>query len=246
MRGEKMRIAISTDNGYVSAHFGRCPAYTLVDIEEGQVLRKEEIANPGHSPGFLPRFLAERDVKIVIAGGMGPRAQSLFAENKIEVISGVQGKVDEVIERFIRNELSPGEDLCEHESEGDQHQFHHEHESDRALLQPGKPGPTGKICITSRGSDLDSEVEEVFGRAAYFIFVNPETMEIEVYQNPAKDQAHGAGIQSAQLMAEKGVTALFTGQIGPNARRVVEAAGIQIRLVGGGTVKDIVNGLREN
>jgi len=89
-------------------------------------------------------------------------------------------------------------------------------------------------------------VEEVFGRAAYFIFVNLETMEIEAYQNPAKDQAQGAGIQSAQLMAEKGVTALFTGQVGPNARRVLESAGIQVRLVRNGTIKDILNSLREN
>jgi predicted Fe-Mo cluster-binding NifX family protein len=68
-----MRIAISTDQGYVSAHFGRCPSYTIIDIKEGQILNREEIPNPGHQPGFLPQFLSERGVNCIIAGGMGPR-----------------------------------------------------------------------------------------------------------------------------------------------------------------------------
>jgi predicted Fe-Mo cluster-binding NifX family protein len=232
-----MRIAISTDNGFVSAHFGRCPSYTIADIEEGKVLRSEEIANPGHSPGFLPRFLSEKGVSVIIAGGMGPRAKSLFVENNIQVITGVQGKVEEAIERFARHEIRPGEDLCEH---GGEHQYHHDSQQEKTSRL------TGKICITSKGPDLDAEVEDVFGRASYFLFVEPETMEFEVYKNPAVEEAHGAGIQSAQLMAEKGVTAVLTSQIGPNARRVLESAGIRIILVSGGTVQEAINSLRGN
>ena len=55
-----MKLAISTDGGNVSAHFGRCPTYTLVDVEEGNIVAREEIPNPGHRPGFLPGYLAER------------------------------------------------------------------------------------------------------------------------------------------------------------------------------------------
>jgi len=89
-----MKIAISTDSGHVSAHFGRCPAYTLVDIEEGKIIRRTEIPNPGHQPGFLPDYLSRMGVTAIIAGGMGPRAQGLFAEKKIQTIIGVQGRVD--------------------------------------------------------------------------------------------------------------------------------------------------------
>jgi predicted Fe-Mo cluster-binding NifX family protein len=239
-----MRIAIATDNGSVAAHFGRCPSYTIVDVEEGKVIGREEIANPGHSPGFLPRFLAEKGVKVIIAGGMGPRAQSHFDDKNIESITGVQGNVDEIIESFLRNELKSGEDLCEHVSG-----VHHHHQ------QEPEPGPTefpqdkfaltGKICITAKGSDLNSQVEEVFGRAAYFIFADLETMAIEAYQNSARDQVQGAGIQSAQLVAEKGARALVAGQVGPNARRVLEAAGIRIIQVGPGTVREILNILKK-
>jgi len=78
-----MKIAISTDVGFVSAHFGRCPSFTIADIEEGKVSSVEEINNPGHQPAFLPNFLAERGVKYIICGGMGNRAQMLFAEKKL-------------------------------------------------------------------------------------------------------------------------------------------------------------------
>jgi hypothetical protein len=57
-----MKVAISTDGDYVSAHFGRCPAFTLVDIDGNMVLGRERVENPGHEPAFLPGFLAEKGV----------------------------------------------------------------------------------------------------------------------------------------------------------------------------------------
>ncbi|MBA1336952.1 MAG: hypothetical protein HPY66_3388 [Firmicutes bacterium] len=58
-----MRIAISTDRRHVSPHFGRCPSFTLVDIENGKTLKRVEVENPGHSPGYIPQFLHEKGVK---------------------------------------------------------------------------------------------------------------------------------------------------------------------------------------
>jgi len=107
-----MKIAISTDTGFVSAHFGRCPSFTIAEIEEGKVLKIEEINNPGHQPAFLPNFLAERGVKYIICGGMGNRAQMLFAEKKIIPVIGVTGKIEEVIEKFVQGKLEAGESFC--------------------------------------------------------------------------------------------------------------------------------------
>jgi len=73
-----MRIAISTDGEQVSAHFGRCPAFTILDIDDGRVVGKEVIENPGHQPGFIPQFLHDKGVNCIIAGGMGPRAAEIF------------------------------------------------------------------------------------------------------------------------------------------------------------------------
>ena len=107
-----MKIAISTDSGYVSEHFGRCPAFTIAEIEDGKVLKIEEINNPGHQPGFLPAFLAERGVKYIICGGMGNRAQALFTERGIIPIIGVSGKVSAVIEEFVQGRLKGEESSC--------------------------------------------------------------------------------------------------------------------------------------
>jgi len=107
-----MRIAISTDAGFVSAHFGRCPSFAIAEIEEGKVLKVEEINNPGHQPAFLPNFLEERGVKYIICGGMGNRAQMLFAEKKITPIIGVTGKIEEVIEKFAQGKLKSEESFC--------------------------------------------------------------------------------------------------------------------------------------
>jgi predicted Fe-Mo cluster-binding NifX family protein len=107
-----MRIAISTEGETVSAHFGRCPAFTIVDIEDGKVLHKEQISNPGHHPGFLPQFLHEKGVSYIIAGGMGQRAVQLFADQEIKIIVGVSGTIDDVISKIMDGTLKGGESLC--------------------------------------------------------------------------------------------------------------------------------------
>ncbi|MEW6685939.1 MAG: NifB/NifX family molybdenum-iron cluster-binding protein [Candidatus Edwardsbacteria bacterium] len=107
-----MKVAISTDGDYVSPHFGRCPTFTIVEIEEEKVVSKEVVENPGHQPAFLPHFLSEKGVSCIIAGGMGRRAEALFAEKGIETLVGIAGRVDEVIEKLIAGTLKGGESLC--------------------------------------------------------------------------------------------------------------------------------------
>ncbi|PIU68584.1 MAG: dinitrogenase iron-molybdenum cofactor [Armatimonadetes bacterium CG07_land_8_20_14_0_80_40_9] len=113
-----MKVAISTEGDYVSAHFGRCPDYTILEIEDWEVKDKKVIPNPGHEPGFLPKYLSDMGVSCIICGGMGPRAQDLFAEQNIETLIGVQGPIDEVIDAFLKGELVAGDSLCDHEIRG--------------------------------------------------------------------------------------------------------------------------------
>ena len=107
-----MRVAISTDGDFVSAHFGRCPHFTIVDIENVKVVKKETVANPGHSPGALPQFLHQMGAEAIIAGGMGMRAAGFFDELGVKAIMGITGKIDEVIEQLIKGTLKGGESLC--------------------------------------------------------------------------------------------------------------------------------------
>ena len=86
-----------------------------------------------------------------------------------------------------------------------------------------------KIAITSKGRDLESEVDPRFGRAAYIIVVDTDSLEFEVLDNSENVNAFkGAGIQAATMMSDKGAKALLTGSCGPNAFKILKAAKIDV------------------
>ena len=97
-----------------------------------------------------------------------------------------------------------------------------------------------KIAISSTGKDFDSQIDPRFGRCQYFIFIDPETMAFEAAENQGLMASGGAGVQAAQLIVQKGVNALITGNLGPNAASALSAAGIKVYLVSGGTVKEAI------
>ncbi len=107
-----MKVAISTDNGMVSAHFGRCPQFTILEIEDSGLKNKEVIENPGHHPGYLPEFLKKKGVNCIIAGGMGNRAKDLFDKANIDTFLGIQGSIDQVTEGILNGTLEGAENIC--------------------------------------------------------------------------------------------------------------------------------------
>ena len=112
-----MRYAVPVNNGVVSTHFGHCEQFALIDADEKQkeILRKEFIPSPGHQPGLLPEWLAERGVSVVIAGGMGLRAQDLFRQNQIEVVIGaLETDAEKVVLSHLDGKLATGENICDH------------------------------------------------------------------------------------------------------------------------------------
>ena len=92
------------------------------------------------------------------------------------------------------------------------------------------------VCITSKGPSLDAPLDPTFGRAAYFLFVDSEKPDIAAHKNTPS--AHGAGVQAAQFLADKGVSALITGNVGPNALRGLEAARISVFTCPSGTAEE--------
>ena len=107
-----MKVAVPTDSGEVSQHFGRCPEFTIANIEGDEVTEKKIIENPGHKPGYIPEFLKEKGVDCVITGGIGRKAIALFEKYDIMLFTGLEGKIEEVIENFISGELTRGENPC--------------------------------------------------------------------------------------------------------------------------------------
>jgi predicted Fe-Mo cluster-binding NifX family protein len=98
-----------------------------------------------------------------------------------------------------------------------------------------------KLCVTAEGEDLDSLVDPRFGRCAYFLIIDRDSLEFEVIENGNSSSGGGAGIQSGQLIASKGVTAVITGNVGPNAFRTLEAAGIDVITGASGRVQEVVD-----
>ncbi|MHA1771116.1 MAG: NifB/NifX family molybdenum-iron cluster-binding protein [Candidatus Thorarchaeota archaeon] len=97
-----------------------------------------------------------------------------------------------------------------------------------------------KLCITSTGPTLDAPVDPRFGRCAYFIFVDSDTLAFEAVPNEAAMSAGGAGIRASQYVASKGVDVVITGSVGPNAFPALQSSGIQILLHTGGTVQQAI------
>ncbi len=129
-----MRIAVSADNAQglesiAAHHFGRCPYYILVDVEDNKVKNVKEIANPhydNHRPGAVPQLIHEHGTDVMLAGGMGRRAITLFQRYDIEAYTGASGTVRRAIEQYLGGMLEDARPCKEHTG-GDQT---HDHEYD--------------------------------------------------------------------------------------------------------------------
>jgi len=112
-----MRIAIPISEDKLSAHFGHCERFALLDVDPTakKILKREDIEAPPHQPGLLPPWLAEKGVNMIIASGMGQRAQELFADQGIQVVVGAASEIPEKIVRdYLAGTLKVGENVCDH------------------------------------------------------------------------------------------------------------------------------------
>jgi predicted Fe-Mo cluster-binding NifX family protein len=112
-----MKCAVPVTGGVVSTHFGHCEQFALFDIDEQErrILGKTLVASPGHQPGLLPEWLAGQGVSLVIAGGMGSRAQGLFQQNRIGVITGImESEPEKAVLSYLEGTLATGPNICDH------------------------------------------------------------------------------------------------------------------------------------
>ena len=112
-----MRIAIPVTGGKLSAHFGHCEQFALVEVDRDKkaILGQKILDAPPHQPGLLPEWLAQQGAELIIAGGMGQMARSLFAQSGITVVVGAPSVTPEQIaSAYLDGSLETGENICDH------------------------------------------------------------------------------------------------------------------------------------
>ena len=114
------KIAVASENEMVTEHFGHCINFNIFEAEDKKIVRSNSIQNPGHKPGFLPNFLNDMGVNVIISGGMGAGAIDIFNEKNIEVVVGASGKADAAANAYLEGTLKSTGSVC-HE-----HQHHDE------------------------------------------------------------------------------------------------------------------------
>lgn len=107
-----MRIAVASEKDTVTEHFGHCINFNIFDVEDDKIVKSESIMNPGHKPGFLPLFLHEQGINVIIAGGMGGGAVDIFNQKGIEVILGATGLAKDAASQYIKGELETKGSIC--------------------------------------------------------------------------------------------------------------------------------------
>ena len=111
-----MRIAIPIHQGKLCLHFGHCDQFAVIDTDAANTItNREDLTPPPHEPGLLPRWLHEKNVNVIIAGGMGQRAQQLFDQNNIQVIVGAPvDSPESLVDAYLNNTLQSGQNVCDH------------------------------------------------------------------------------------------------------------------------------------
>ena len=117
---EMIKIAVASENEMVTEHFGHCVNFNIFETQNDQIVKSEYIANPGHKPGFLPNFLNELGVNVVISGGMGSGAIEIFNEKGIEVVVGASGEAKAVAAAYLQGVLKSTGSVCHEHQHQDQ------------------------------------------------------------------------------------------------------------------------------
>ncbi len=110
-----MRFAIPLYDGKLCLHFGYCDLFAVIDTDNGAVVSRKDIPPPPHEPGVLPKWLHEQGVNVILAGGMGQRAQQLFVRTNIEVVVGAPADTPEhLVTAYLNQTLLTGVNACDH------------------------------------------------------------------------------------------------------------------------------------
>ena len=114
-----MKIAVASEGKMVAGHFGHCEGFHIFTMTGSNVSGREFVQNPGHKPGFLPNYLNDLGVNVIISGGMGGGAIEIFNEKGIEVVTGATGDAEAAAARFASGGLKSTGSVCHEHQHSD-------------------------------------------------------------------------------------------------------------------------------
>ncbi|HPG92328.1 MAG TPA: NifB/NifX family molybdenum-iron cluster-binding protein [Clostridia bacterium] len=107
-----MKIAVACEGKMVTEHFGHCENFMVYESVDNKIIEEKSYPNPGHRPGFLPNYLNELGVNVIISGGMGGGAIDIFNELNIEVVTGARGDAKKAVENYLNGSLKSTGSIC--------------------------------------------------------------------------------------------------------------------------------------
>ncbi|MFA5449775.1 MAG: NifB/NifX family molybdenum-iron cluster-binding protein [Clostridia bacterium] len=107
-----MKIAVACEGKQITEHFGHCQNFMIFEVENDKIAGVNSLPNPGHRPGFLPNFLNELGVNVIVSGGMGGGAINIFNEINIKVVTGAKGDAETAVKQYLSGNLKSTESVC--------------------------------------------------------------------------------------------------------------------------------------
>lgn len=238
-----MRVAVTIWNGRISPVFDVARSVILAEVEGGRIKARREEPLEGGDPGRQASRLSSYQPNVLICGAISQSMVALLSACDIAVFPFVAGDVDAVLDAYLNGSLTApawsmpgccarkgyggGTGRCAGRRFGSGRQ-------QRTILSPTEATQgiaAMKIVLTSTGKTLADPLDLRFGRAKYFILMDTETGDLTVHDNAQNlNAAQGAGIQAGETVARLGAQAVVTGNVGPKAFRILEAAGIKVFL----------------
>ena len=114
-----MKIAVASEGNLVTGHFGHCEQFWIFVTDDQTITEETSLKNPGHRPGFLPNYLNEQGVEVIISGGMGGGAVDIFNEHGIEVVVGATGEAKDNVEMYLKGALKSTGSVCHDHAHAD-------------------------------------------------------------------------------------------------------------------------------
>ncbi len=217
-----MRIAVTYDNGEVFRHFGRTETFKVYTVEDGKITSAEVIGNDGTGHEALAGLLAEKDIDVLICGGIGGGARAALAEAGVELCAGAEGSADAAVEAYLRGELTGSDAECDHHHESDcgDHECGHDGGCGHCHEAPFTGSNVGKVCRTHyRGTFNDgTQFDSSYDRGEPLEFICGAGMMIRGFDAAVANMQVGEKV-TVHLMPSEAY-----GEADPNAVFTVDIA----------------------